>query len=123
MIYIQKNNTTSNIMELTEISSLFQPYYLFEFTNDFNKSVTYFHCPDSSSVLCRYNQFDITETGATSTILSAGTVNLTPGGYSVNIYEATAVTLSISGTTGRIVTTNLKAFVEGIEPGLNEIYQ
>ena len=124
MMYINKNAYSTNILELTCVSNLLNPYYLFEFINEYNQGVTYFHCPDTSTAFCRYNQFIVCETGTTSVILSAGTINLPPGGYTYNVYEATAVTLSISATTGRVVSANNKAFVNGVETNItNEIYQ
>ncbi len=121
-MYINKNAYSTNILELTQISNLLNPYYLFEFADDLNKNVTYFHCADTSTAFCRYNQFIICETGSTYSVPSGGTINLLPGTYTYNVYEATAVTLSISATTGRIVSADNKAFVAGSEPGLNEIY-
>jgi len=122
MIYIDKNRYNTNILYLTSISTIENPYYLFQFINDFNKNTTYFHCEDSSNAKCAYNQFIICDTGNTSVILTAGTINLDPGGYTVNIYEASAVTLDISATTGTILSVN-KAFVSGQQEGItNEIY-
>lgn len=123
MMYINKNAYSTNILALTQLpGNIINPYYLFEFCNDFDQSVTYFSCLDTSAAYCAYNEFVICETGSTSTILSAGTVHLTPGSYTYNVYVATAITTSISGTTGRIISAGNKAFVNGTDQGINEIY-
>lgn len=122
MIYLTKNSTSTVILELTTVSSLLTPYYLFEFVNDLNKSVTYFSATDLSGYKCRYNKFSLIETGATDIILSAGTVNLKAGSYTYSIYEATATTLSVSATTGSIISTG-KAFVSGADLDIPSIYR
>jgi hypothetical protein len=111
MIVINKNQTNTVILELTTLSSLLSPNYLFEFINGINtNNITYFTAVDNSTYKCRYNNFDIIE-NAVSIPLS-GQVNLISGQYVVNIYEATAQTINISATTGRIIAT-VKAQVNG----------
>lgn len=122
MIYLTKNSTSTVILELTQISTLLNSYYLFEFVNDMNKSVSYFSANDLSSYKCRYNKFNLTETGSTYTNYSAGTVNFKTGSYTYNVYEASATTLSVSATTGNIISTG-KAFVAGADLDIANIYR
>lgn len=125
MIYLEKNTANDIILELTLNSSLASPYYLFEFTQDFApKTVTYFSCEDQSSYKSRYNLFTITLSGS-GQVLSAGTLDLRTGSYTVNVYEATAHTLSVSATTGTIIPTakGIKAYVAGTDTQISSIYR
>lgn len=123
MIYLYKNLANTVILELTLESSLINPFYLFEFSNDLNPSnVSYFTGTDLSQFKCRYNRFTIIETGVTYTNLTAATLNLLTGSYNYNIYEATGLTLSVSGTTGRVVNTG-KVIVTGVDTQLPDIYR
>lgn len=124
MIFLNKDSINTVIIELTLESSLLNPYYLFEFTNEIKPSeITYFTGTDLSNYKCRYNRFEITETGSTYTNLTASTVNLLTGSYTYNVYEMTSPTnLAVSGTTGIVINTG-KVIVEGIDTELNPIYR
>lgn len=108
MIYISKNSLNNVVLTLSESSTLNNPFYLFQFTNDWNveenPTSIFFTTPDTSLYTERYNLFQITEsttgstTGGTSVSLS-----LTNGQYNYNVYESSASTLSISATTGVII--------------------
>jgi hypothetical protein len=108
MIYINKNSTNNFVLTLNETSRLTNPYYLFQFTNDYvldSKSILWSQV-DTSSYTNRYNQFKLIE--ATSGSTSGGTavsLSLIAGQYDYKVYESTGQTLSISATTGRIVET------------------
>jgi hypothetical protein len=96
------------VLTLSESSSLTNPFYLFQFTNNWQIEETptsiFFTTPDTSNYRERYNLFEITEsltgstTGGTSVSLS-----LVNGQYDYNVYESSASTLSISATTGVII--------------------
>jgi len=104
MIVLNKNQTNMVILELTTSSSLLSPNYLFEFKRGINPSViTYFTAVDTSTYKCRYNRFEIIEDPIS--IPLSGQVNLLSGQYIVNIYEASAATLSVSATTGVVLQT------------------
>ncbi len=123
MIYLLQNQTNTVILELTQNSNLLSPSYLFEFINDITPSnIVYFTTPDLSTYCTRYNKFEVTLTGNTSTNYTGGTININPGGYTYNIYESSAVTLSVSATTGCVVQTGI-AVVNGNNPSLASIYQ
>jgi hypothetical protein len=126
MIYLLQNQTNTVILELTQNSNLLTPSYLFEFINDITPTnIVYFTTPDLSSYCSRYNKFEVTLTGNTSTNLTGGTININPGGYTYNIYEATGLTLNnlvVSATTGCIVQTGI-AVINGDNPSLASIYQ
>lgn len=104
MIVINKNQSNTVILELTTFSQLIDPTYLFEFINGINpNSITYFTAEDQSGYKCRYNRFDIIEDPIA--IPLSGQVTLRSGQYTYNVYEATGVTLSVSATTGRVLST------------------
>jgi hypothetical protein len=123
MLYIEKNTENTYITELTSVSSLSTPNYLFELVSDITSSdVTYFNVTDLSTFKCRYNRFDIIESGSTFSNLTASTVNLRTGGYRLNVYEAPTPTLEVSATTGTIIYTG-KALVSGTDNDILDIYK
>lgn len=123
MINLQKDTQNTVILELTSVSTLLNPYYLFEAINDMQPTnITYFTGTDLSTYKCRYNRFTITETGTTYVNLTGGTINLLTGSYKYNIYEASASTLSVSATTGSIISTG-KLIVNGEDTELPEVYR
>ncbi len=123
MINLQKDTANTVILELTSVSTLLNPYYLFEAINDMQPTnITYFTGTDLSTYKCRYNRFTITETGTTYVNLTGGTINLITGSYKYNIYEASASTLSVSATTGSIISTG-KLIVDGEDTELPEVYR
>ena len=123
MLYLNKNSETTYITELTSVSTLLSPNYLFELVSDINiNDITYFNVEDLSTFKCRYNRFDIIETGSTYENLTASTVNLRTGGYQLNVYEASTPTLEISATTGTIIYTG-KAYVNGTDNDISNIYR
>ncbi len=123
MILINKDSLNTVILTLTENSSLMFPHYIFEFTNDIQDNTVIFSATDLSTFGCRYNRFEITETGTTYTDNNNGIINLVPSGYwTYNVYESTGSTLSISATTGVILETG-KVFVNGTDNDIPLIYQ
>lgn len=99
------------------------PNYLFELVSDINiNDITYFNVEDLSTFKCRYNRFDIVETGSTYENLTASTVNLRTGGYKLNVYESSIPTLEVSATTGTIIYTG-KAYVNGTDNDISNIYR
>lgn len=123
MINLQKDTENTVILELTSVSTLLNPYYLFEAINDMQPTnITYWTATDLSTYKCRYNRFTITETGSTYVDLTGGTINLLTGSYKYNIYEASASTLSVTGTTGNIISTG-KLIVDGEDTELPEVYR
>ncbi len=121
-MYLYKNQLNTVILELTLSSSLLNPNYLFEVISDMNPtSILYFTASDLSSYKCRYNRFNIIVTGSTANY-TAGTFNLLSGSYKYNIYESSAITTSISATTGRIISTD-KLIVYGIDQEIASVYR
>lgn len=121
MIVLNKASSNTVILELTSVSSLLSPYYLFEFINDLNtSSITYFTAADLSTFKCRYNRFTMIE--STTAIPLSGQVNLRSGSYNYNVYEATGYTLSVSATTRAIISTG-KVIVNGTDSELPSIYR
>lgn len=123
MINLQKDTENTVILELTSVSTLLNPYYLFEAINDMQPTnITYWTATDLSTYKCRYNRFTITETGSTYVDLTGGTINLLTGSYKYNIYEASASTLSVSATTGNIISTG-KLIVDGEDTEIDLVYR
>jgi len=120
MIVIDRGQTNTVILELTTNSSLLNPNYLFEFNNDLNNNQIFFTSPDLSTFKCRYNRFEIIENDIA--IPLSGAVTLLTGMYTYNIYEASAATLSVSATTGRVVQTG-KVIVNGTNSNVPSIYR
>jgi hypothetical protein len=120
MIVLDRGQTNTVILELTSNSSLLNPNYLFEFKNDLNNNFTYFFSEDLSNFKCRYNRFQIIEND--TAIPLSGQVTLLTGMYTYNIYEASAVTLSVSATTGRVIQTG-KVIVNGTNSNIPSIYR
>jgi hypothetical protein len=124
MINIEKNNTNIIVLTLTEKSTLLNPYYLFSFTSTTNYDNTVnFLGTDLSTYKSRYNEFQIIETGTTFVNLTASTINLNPPGmWDYSIYETTAITTSISATTGNIIEKG-KVIVTGEDISIPEVYR
>tara|TARA_R110002050_G_scaffold32264_3_gene83120 strand:+ start:4131 stop:4496 length:366 start_codon:yes stop_codon:yes gene_type:complete len=121
MLYINKGTSNSYVVELTGVSTLINPFYLFELISDFNQEdYILFNCDDLSAYKCRYNLFDIIED--INENLEDGIVNLNSGSYKLNIYESTIKTLDKDLTTGDIIY-NGKAFVSGEDLSINKIYR
>ena len=117
MIFLNKNTTNKIVLTLDESSRLANPFYLFEFKNEFNieSQPFYFYTPDQSVNRNRYNLFNLTESSLGS--INGGNdipLSLVSGQYRYKIYESSAVTLSLSATTGRIVETG-RMVVSSIE--------
>jgi len=101
MIYINKNTTNTLALTLTEKSQIQAPSYLFQFIDDSTRQEKLFNMIDSTPYARRYNLFNLTET--TTENLSNGQVELKYGFGRYKVYESVTPTLSISGTTGRIL--------------------
>lgn len=106
MIFINKDSINNIVLTLTERSKLINPYFVFQFTSDYSRNEVIFHADDLSTFKCRYNRFNITESGSTYVNLTGGTVNLLPiGTWTYNVFESTTPTLSLSATTGCVLET------------------
>ena len=114
MIFLNKNQSNTVILTLTEESRLLTPTYIFEFTNDMDKNQVIFSAQDLSTFKCKYNRFDIIESGSTYTNLTGGTINLNRVGFwDYKVYETTGTTIALSATTGRVLEQG-KVYVNGI---------
>ena len=114
MIFLTKNQSNTVILTLTEESRLLTPTYIFEFTNDMDKNQVIFSSPDLSTFKCKYNRFEITESGSTYTNLSGGTINLNRVGFwDYKVYETSGSTIALSATTGRVLEQG-KVYVNGV---------
>jgi len=123
MIVINKNSVNDVVLTLTENSTIPYPYYLFQFKNEMNENEVLFNATDLSNFNCRYNRFNITETGTTSQDITNGIINLfAQGQWTYSIYESSASTLSISATTGTVLETGIVVVI-GDDPNVPNIYQ
>lgn len=87
MIKINKNDNNTIIATLAEKATLSEPFYLFVFTSDVDKTEVIFTAQDTTEFNERYNKFLITETSGTVDYTS-GVINLTPTGFwSYKAYE------------------------------------
>ena len=121
MICLEKNTVNNIILRLDKVTTLSSPNYLLQFISDFNNSISYVSVVDVSNSSCAYNEFNIIETGATYQ-LSASTINLKAGQYTVNVFESSSPTSNLSATTGVIIYTDI-ARVSGVDNTINSIYR
>lgn len=95
MIYLEKNILTNIAITLTESSQLSQPYFLFHFVNEINKSETFATFEDLSAYKERYNLF-------------AMQLDYVKGQYTYTVYESDLPNpATIADTTGFIVETGI----------------
>lgn len=74
------------VLTLTELQTIANPSWLFEFTNDLTGTVKLFTAQDISTATCRYNRFNITNTTIENPY--NGEMNFTPAGYwSYKVYQ------------------------------------
>jgi hypothetical protein len=103
MIKINKNANNTIIATLAEKATLSEPFYLFVFTSDVDKTEVIFTAQDTTEFNERYNKFLITETSGTID-LTSGVINLTPTGFwSYKAYEQVdSSNLLVSNTTSLV---------------------
>jgi hypothetical protein len=110
MIYLEKGQVNSFVLTLTEVTTIPNPYYLFEFEDEFNPAPQpiYWSGPDTSPWTSRYNLFTIDEPAE---------IDFVKGQYRYKVYQSSTPTLDPTGLTmieeGRLV-------VAGVT--LNSIY-
>ena len=110
MIYLEKDSTNSFVLTLTEVTTLSNAYYLFEFEDEFNttSSPIYWEGTDTSAYPSRFNLFTLDE---------PTDIDFIKGQYRYRVYESSVPTLDPTGLTmieeGRMV-------VAGVT--LNSIY-
>ena len=110
MIRFIKNTTNTVVVTLTENSTVTNPYYLFQFTNQTSNVDYYFIGTDESSFKERYNEFSITERDLANTL--AGQVELGEEGfYDYIVYQTNLSTLS-GLTTAADAVSNITKSVE-----------
>ena len=100
MIYLEKDSTNSFVLTLTEVTTLSNAYYLFEFEEEFNTTADpiYWEGTDTSLWPSRFNLF---------TIIEPNDIDFIKGQYRYKVYESSAPTLDPTGLTmieeGRLV--------------------
>lgn len=113
MIKINKNANNTIIATLAEKATLSEPFYLFVFTSDVDKTEVIFTARDTTEFNERYNKFLITETSGTVDFTS-GVINLTPTGFwSYKAYEQVdSSNLLVSNTTSLVEVGRVKVIGE-----------
>lgn len=93
-VKITQDSTNDCIFTLSEKTTVGNPYYLFSFTCDTQKTIKNFLCADISVEKNRYNEFTIIEVGEGGTEnLLVGEVRLNPPMFwSYTIYAQTSPT-------------------------------
>lgn len=100
MIYLEKGQVNSFVLTLTEVTTIPNPYYLFEFEDEFNTTSNpiYWEGTDTSSWTSRYNLFTIDE---------PTDIDFVKGQYRYKVYQSASPTLDPTGLTmieeGRLV--------------------
>jgi len=110
MIYLEKDTVNIFVLTLTEVTTIPNPYYLFEFQDEFNTtaSLIYWVGTDTSAYPSRFNLFTLDE---------PTDIDFIKGQYRYRVYESSVPTLDPTGLTmieeGRMV-------VAGVQ--INSIY-
>jgi hypothetical protein len=110
MIYLEKDTVNIFVLTLTEVTTIPNPYYLFEFQDEFNTTATliYWVGTDTSAYPSRFNLFTLDE---------PNDIDFVKGQYRYKVYESSVPTLDPTGLTmieeGRMV-------VAGVQ--INSIY-
>ena len=110
MIYLEKDTVNIFVLTLTEVTTIPNPYYLFEFQDEFNTTATliYWEGTDTSAYPSRFNLFTLDE---------PTDIDFVKGQYRYRVYESSVPTLDPTGLTmieeGRMV-------VAGVQ--INSIY-
>jgi len=110
MIYLEKDTVNIFVLTLTEVTTIPNAYYLFEFQDEFNTTATliYWEGTDTSAYPSRFNLFTLDE---------PTDIDFVKGQYRYRVYESSVPTLDPTGLTmieeGRMV-------VAGVQ--INSIY-
>lgn len=90
MIYLEKDTVNTFVLTLTEVTTISNPYYLFEFEDEFDTSSNpiYWIGADTSQWPSRYNLFTLEE---------PTDVELVKGQYKYKVYESPTSTLDPTG--------------------------
>jgi len=86
MIHIPYGSSSSNILRLTKVATLIDPYYTFEFINQQSKDTIIFTADNISPIPLIYDEFIITSS-TNSVGLTQGIINVEKGVYTYNVYE------------------------------------
>lgn len=100
MIYLEKGQVNTFVVTLTEVTTIPNPNYLFEFQEEFNPQAPaiYWQGVDTSPFISRYNLFTLDE---------PTDIDFIKGQYYYKVYESAAPTNDPTGLTmieeGRMV--------------------
>jgi len=86
MIHVPYGGSSSNILRLTKVATLIDPYYTFEFVNQQSKETIIFTSDNISPIPLIYDEFIITSS-TNSVGLTQGIINVDKGVYTYNVYE------------------------------------
>lgn len=128
MIYLIKDTSNKFVLTLSETSTLSDPFYLFEFENEYNLGLDpiYWTALDESPATNRFNLFNLIDNSTTGSVTGGtGTTNLTAGQYTYKVYESTGQTLDVSLTTQQVLETGKMVVIYSqsyIDNNINNIY-
>ena len=90
MIYLEKDTVNTFVLTLTEVTTISNPLYLFEFEDEFDTSTApiYWMGTDTSAWTSRYNLFTLDE---------PVDLELVKGQYKYKVYETNTPTLDPTG--------------------------
>lgn len=116
MINLQKNTVNDKVVvTVTELVTLINPFFLFEFKSDETNNLYYCISTNTSVNKPRYDLFTITDTATPNPLL--GQVNLPVGTYEYRIYEQTSSTnLNPSLSTSRCEVGQARITVTTVNP-------
>lgn len=114
MILIEKNSSNRVALTLNEKRTLDNPFYIFRFQEMQTEVYTIFYAVNTSVNKDRYDLFNIIENPIADHL--NGTVTLTIGEYTYEVYES--VTISLDPDDWTSLVENGRVTVVGEEPGI-----
>ena len=87
MILLNQNTTNDVVLTLKELTTISNPYYLFEFISDDTNVAKLFTGADISTNVNRYNEFIIELTSGTEDLLDSVIKLPLKGFYKYNVYS------------------------------------
>ena len=90
MIYLEKDTVNIFVLTLTEVTTIPNPYYLFEYQDEFNTTATliYWEGTDTSAYPSRFNLFTLDE---------PTDIDFVKGQYRYRVYESSVPILDPTG--------------------------
>ena len=121
MILLDQDTINQSVFTLSELTTIENPYYLFEFISDDSNDSVIFTGVDVSTNKSRYNKFEIELTSSTEDLLNSVIKLPLKGFYKYNVYsQVSATNLDLANVT-KLVETG-KAYVLDVVSIITETY-